>query len=123
MTDRPTADDLLEEARRSLMAEIVPQLSGKSRFIGLMVANAIGIARREIAQEARREKLLSSGLASLGIGSKRDAVQGLRSGKLGGQQENLAIGGKPLKFLAGLLPEEGESSSGGFDLRESQDHP
>lgn len=86
MTDRPTADDLLEEARRSLMAEIVPQLSGKSRFIGLMVANAIGIARREIAQEARREKLFSSGLASLGIGSKRDAVQGLRNGKLGGQE-------------------------------------
>jgi hypothetical protein len=86
MSDRPTADDLLEEARRSLTSEVIPQLSGKSRYVGLMIANALGIARREFVQEGRRKKLFESGLAGLGIGSNQDAVRGLRSGKLGGQE-------------------------------------
>lgn len=87
MSDRPTADELLEEARRSLTADVLPHLKGRERFVGLMIANALGIAQREYRQEERRKQLYDAGLVSLGIGSKRDAQQGLRAGKLGGKEE------------------------------------
>ena len=46
MADKPTADELLMEILRSLKEDILPGLEGKQRFTGLMMANALGIARR-----------------------------------------------------------------------------
>lgn len=48
--DRPNGADLLDVARRALLDEIAPALSGRQRYVALMVANAIGIAQREIAE-------------------------------------------------------------------------
>ena len=87
MADKPTADELLMEVLRSLKEDILPGLEGKQRFTGLMMANALGIARREIANEARRSALLDSGLSGLGIGGPADAVRGLRQARLGGRQD------------------------------------
>jgi uncharacterized protein DUF6285 len=62
MNDRPDARNLLETARSALIAEILPALTGASRYTALMVANAIAIAQREIAAgdaplQAERERL------------------------------------------------------------------
>jgi len=62
MNDRPHAVELLKAAREAAIAEILPALPEALRYIGLMVANAIAIAEREIAAGetaayAERERL------------------------------------------------------------------
>lgn len=53
--ERPHAPELLEVARATLLAEILPALPEAQRLAARMVANAIGIAAREAAldREAR----------------------------------------------------------------------
>ena len=53
MQDEPTGAALLDAARRALTEEVVPGLTGRPRYVALMVANAIGIAAREITQADR----------------------------------------------------------------------
>lgn len=48
MRDEPSGAALLDAARRALMDEVLPGLEGRPRYVALMVANAIGIAAREI---------------------------------------------------------------------------
>jgi hypothetical protein len=48
MNDRPRAPELLSIAQEALAAEILPALPERLRYTALMVANAMGIARREI---------------------------------------------------------------------------
>lgn len=51
MTDRPDARELLEIARATFMAEVLPLLPPDQRLSALMVANALGIAARELSAE------------------------------------------------------------------------
>jgi hypothetical protein len=48
MNNRPNAPELLAIARATFTAEILPALPEKLRYCGLMIANALAIARREI---------------------------------------------------------------------------
>ncbi len=48
MRDDPSGADLIEAARKALTDEILPSLTGRPRYVALMVANALGIAAREI---------------------------------------------------------------------------
>jgi hypothetical protein len=48
MNDRPGARELIETARDTFAAEILPALPEALRYVGLMVANAMAIAQREI---------------------------------------------------------------------------
>ncbi|WP_342166579.1 DUF6285 domain-containing protein [Methylobacterium sp. SD21] len=50
MRDDPSGADLIEAARRALAEEVVPGLTGRPRYVALMVANALGIAAREIGE-------------------------------------------------------------------------
>ncbi len=50
MRDDPSGADLIEAARRALAEEVVPGLTGRPRYVALMVANALGIAAREIGR-------------------------------------------------------------------------
>jgi hypothetical protein len=50
MQDEPSGAALLAAARKALTDEVVPGLTGRPRYVALMVANAIGIAAREIAE-------------------------------------------------------------------------
>ena len=77
MQDAPSGTALLEAARRALTEEVVPGLTGRPRYIALMVANAIGIAAREIAEadalHATTERVLA--------GNSVDAlIQAIRAG-------------------------------------------
>ena len=63
MQDEPSGAALLDAARRSLTEEVIPGLTGRPRYVALMVANAIGIAAREIAEtdalQAASERVLA----------------------------------------------------------------
>ncbi len=48
MRDQPDGAKLLAEARRVLLEELLGDLPNAQRFNGLMVANAMGIAQREL---------------------------------------------------------------------------
>jgi hypothetical protein len=50
MTELPRPDALLEIARATLQADILPHLTGEARFKALMVANAMAIAQRAAVQ-------------------------------------------------------------------------
>jgi Domain of unknown function (DUF6285) len=63
MRDRPNGAALLDVARWSLLEEVAPTLRGQPRYITLMVANAIGIAAREIKQADRFARAWSAVLA------------------------------------------------------------
>ncbi|HKO08379.1 MAG TPA: DUF6285 domain-containing protein [Alphaproteobacteria bacterium] len=49
MRDRPSAADLIEIAREVLQQELLPRLPPELRIHGLMVANALANAEREIS--------------------------------------------------------------------------
>ena len=49
MRDRPDAEALIAECRRVLQEELAPSLQGEARFKALMIANALGMAGRELA--------------------------------------------------------------------------
>jgi hypothetical protein len=82
MQDDPAGAALLDAARRALVEDVVPGLTGRPRYVALMVANAIGIAAREIAQADRLGETAGRVLAgSTGAGDPLDAlVRAIRSG-------------------------------------------
>jgi hypothetical protein len=64
MLDRPTGAELLTEARRTLLELLLPLLPADRRYEGLMVANAMAIATRELAGADNLRKAVDA-LASL----------------------------------------------------------
>jgi hypothetical protein len=52
MRNRPDARELLECAERTLSSEVAPDLSNRQRYNVALIASALGIARRELANGA-----------------------------------------------------------------------
>lgn len=50
MQDRPTSAEILEVARETLLANLLPELHGARRLDGLMIANALAIVGRALAR-------------------------------------------------------------------------
>lgn len=88
MRDTPTAADLLETARKTLLDELLPELPATQKYNALMVAAAMAIAAREAengedALVAEREVLtrLLDGAADVSLRDlNRRFADGLRSG-------------------------------------------
>ncbi|MDP4002277.1 DUF6285 domain-containing protein [Methylobacterium sp. NEAU K] len=75
MQDDPSGAALLDAARRALTEEVAPGLTGRPRYVALMVANAIGIAAREIE---RADRLRETGARVLdGADGSGDPLAGL----------------------------------------------
>ncbi len=70
MRDRPTAADLLETARQTLMDRLLPSLPKDRRYTAHLIGAAIAIAGREIeaggSAQDREARALSALLASGG---------------------------------------------------------
>ena len=83
MHDEPSGAALLDIARTALMDEVTPALTGRPRYVALMVANALGIAMREIAQAGASAAAWDRALAP--VAGAEDPVQALvqaiRAGK------------------------------------------
>jgi len=78
MRDRPNGAELLAVARRSLLA---PALQGQPRYVTLMVANAMGIALRELEEAERFERAQSVALAHVSPNNAAELVKSLRAGQ------------------------------------------
>jgi len=102
MNEEPDARNLLATAHEALTAQILPALPGALRYTGLMIANAIAIAQREIelgdaparAECERLRALLpaqSGAPADEGLrveleGYNRRLVQEIRAGRFDGEE-------------------------------------
>jgi len=73
MGNQPDGQNLLLTARRVLLEEILPILPDDSRYTTMMLANAMGIAARELDAEKRsdleEEKSLGLFLIEVGVES------------------------------------------------------
>ena len=78
MRDDPSGADLIEAARRALAEEVLPGLAGRPRYVALMVANALGIAAREIGDAGG---LASADAAVFGEGDADELVRAIRDGR------------------------------------------
>ena len=70
MHDGPSGDVLLGIARQALLTEILPLLGPAHRYTGLMIANAMAIAAREMAADteaaaAAERRLVEAAYAAL----------------------------------------------------------
>jgi hypothetical protein len=77
MSNQPDAHNLLVTARQLLLDELVPVLDEQHRYAALMIANAIGIATREIRSPVAEQdisKALDSFLAGLGADGEYPSV-------------------------------------------------
>ena len=107
MNDRPDARNLLETARKALVAEILPALPAGSRYTALMIANAMAIAEREIAAgeallAAERDRLraLLSEYAEAPAGAplrevvggyNRQLIAAIRAGRFDGEERTVLL--------------------------------
>ncbi|MBW7469731.1 DUF6285 domain-containing protein [Marinobacter sp. F4218] len=55
MINEPDTRDLLAEARQVLLDSLAPELAGERKYQALMIANAMGVAIREIEQREQGE--------------------------------------------------------------------
>lgn len=74
--DSPDGAELLRQARRTLLDELLGVLPADKRYEALMVANAMAIARRELEAGDRRDarRLALEALLGPGQGAELDAV-------------------------------------------------
>ena len=80
---RLDADALLDLATEMLRADVLPALAPEQRYAGAMIANALEIARRDLAEEieAAEWSLLDS-LYEEGEGSTVQLARDIRAGTL-----------------------------------------
>lgn len=89
---RIDADALLDLATEMLRTEVLPALGADQRYAGAMIANALDIARRELADEVEAaEWALLDGLYEEGEGSTAQLARDTRAGTLPeGKERDLA---------------------------------
>jgi hypothetical protein len=91
--DQPAGDALLDAARRLLLDDLLPLLPAERRYEGLMIANAMAIAAREVrdcgaAAEAAAQRLVAFyGTAAGDDGAllTRRLVADIRAGRFDGE--------------------------------------
>lgn len=80
---RIDADALLDLATEMLRAEVMPALPPERRYAGAMIANALEIARRALAEEVEAaEWALLDDLYEEGEGSTMQLARDIRAGTL-----------------------------------------
>ena len=90
MRDRPEAMNLLAAARRLLREELMPLMPAERRLDGLMVANAMAIAIRQMAtgdgpaeEERRSLQALLGGDSQDVLKLNRELARRIRTGAVG----------------------------------------
>jgi hypothetical protein len=124
MRPEPGAEDLLLAAREALTAEVLPALQGGQRYAALMIANALGMAERELRLGPR---LRAAELALVPPGAACGAdelCRAIRTGRRDGDERlhgalyTLAIVGASITRPEVLTPEERLSSLQETSIRE-----
>lgn len=99
MADKPGGARLLQQARATLLQDLLPELKDDKRYLALMVANAMAIAARELDAEPENLEALRKDLELvLGPAQSQDhgeavlelkgkMVRDLRSGRVDGNAD------------------------------------
>ena len=105
LPDHPTGAALLDVARRALLDEIAPTLTGRPRYVVLMVANAMGIAMREMDETETSAQAWDRALAPV-AGAVDNPLAALataiRSGRTDGDSELYAALQATTEIAAGI---------------------
>ena len=107
MNQRPRAQELLAIARDTFTADILPALPDRLRYLGLMIANAMGIAQREVeagaaparAEFERLRKLLHDPAEAVSVDALDAALTAynhrlareIRAGQFDGQERSTLL--------------------------------
>jgi aminoglycoside phosphotransferase (APT) family kinase protein len=81
--DRPTMLELLDASRETLGDDVLPHVEGRPAFQLRVVLRAIGIARRELAQQQEHAALHAAALAAVGCADEAELARAIRDGTLG----------------------------------------
>ena len=79
MRDRPDGAKLLRQARATLLEDLLPGLPEERRFEALMVANAMAIAARELADHEDREAERTALEGLVGKAGEDDVAQAVET--------------------------------------------
>ncbi len=77
MRDDPDTRDLIATAREALKAEILPRLDGDAAYVGAMIANALGIALRDLDDATGSGPEAESDALRRLLGSEAEDLQAL----------------------------------------------
>jgi aminoglycoside phosphotransferase (APT) family kinase protein len=81
--DRPTKLELLDASREALGEEVLPHVDGRAAFQLRVALRALGIVRRELAQQEEHTALHAAALAAVGCADERALARAIRDGTLG----------------------------------------
>jgi aminoglycoside phosphotransferase (APT) family kinase protein len=87
--DRPTVLELLDASREALGDEVLPHVEGRPAFQLRVVLRAIGIARRELAQQQEHTALHAAALGAVGCADEAVLSRAIRDGTLGEREEHV----------------------------------
>jgi hypothetical protein len=94
--EQPESADLLAIARETLLAEILPHLSGDARFKALMVANAMAIAGRAAQYEPVANLSGAAGIVAAIRAGTHDGDADLALSLLAHTQARCRVSSKPV---------------------------
>lgn len=80
--DAPSAGELVAAVREYLERDVLPGLSGRARFHGLVAANVLTIVERELELGAAQRDAHRHRLAALGYPDDRALAAAIRAGDL-----------------------------------------
>ncbi|WP_119730304.1 DUF6285 domain-containing protein [Thermomonospora amylolytica] len=87
--DAPSAGELVAAVREYLERDVLPGLSGRTRFHGLVAANVLAVVERELALGPAHEAAHRERLAALGHPDDRSLAAAIRAGDLDGRYAEL----------------------------------
>ncbi len=87
--DRPTMIELLDASREALGDDVLPRVEGRPAFQLRVVLRALGIVRRELAQQQEHTALHAAALSAVGCADERELARGIRDGTLGESDANV----------------------------------
>jgi aminoglycoside phosphotransferase (APT) family kinase protein len=80
--DRPTMLELLDASREALGDDVLPHVEGRPAFQLRVVLRALGIVRRELAQQQEHTALHAAALSAVGCADERELARAIREGTL-----------------------------------------
>jgi aminoglycoside phosphotransferase (APT) family kinase protein len=94
--DRPTVDELLQAARRTLGDEVLPLLDGRPAFQLRVTMRTLGIVARELALRSAHERLHADALSALDADDDVELAVAICSGRFDGREAELLARLRPI---------------------------
>lgn len=87
----PDAGNLLETALNSLRTDLLPHLPDHARYAGLMVANALSIALRDLRAEPARAEMAAAMTSLIGRDDATALCSAIRAGSFDAADREIGL--------------------------------